>query len=76
LDILDQMPRIKLRTLVHAGGLDPVTPVGAAQEIFEGLTPGIGRLEVLSDAGHFVWLDTPDRFWPVIIDFVTNCSRS
>jgi len=76
LDILDQLARIKSRTLVHVGELDPVTPVGAAQEIIERLPPGIGRLEVLSDAGHFVWLDAPDRYWPVIIDFVTSCSRS
>jgi proline iminopeptidase len=75
LDILDQLARIESRTLVHVGELDPVTPVGAAQEIVEGLPPGIGRLEVLGDAGHFVWLDVPDRYWPVVIDFVTSCSR-
>jgi proline iminopeptidase len=76
LDILDQLNRIQSRTLVHVGELDPVTPVDAAQEIIEALPPGIGRLEILADAGHFAWLDTPDRYWPVIIDFVTSCSRS
>jgi pimeloyl-ACP methyl ester carboxylesterase len=76
LDILDQLARIESRTLVHVGDLDPVTPVGAAQEIIEWLPPGIGRLEVLSGAGHFVWLDAPDRYWPVIIDFIASCSRA
>jgi pimeloyl-ACP methyl ester carboxylesterase len=76
LDILDQLNRIESRTLVHVGELDPVTPVGAAQEIVEALPPGIGRLEILADAGHFAWLDAPDRYWPVIIDFVNSCSPS
>jgi proline iminopeptidase len=76
LDILDQLPRIESPTLVHVGELDPVTPLGAAREIVERLPPGAGRLEVLSGAGHFVWLDAPDRYWPVITDFVTSCSRS
>jgi proline iminopeptidase len=76
LDILDQLARIESPTLVHVGELDPVTPVGAAEEIVENLPPGVGRLEVLADAGHFVWLDAPDRYWPVIIDFVTSRSRA
>ena len=28
------------------------------------------RLEVLPDAGHFPWKDVPDRFWPLLLDFV------
>ena len=33
---------------------------------------GIGRLAVIDGAGHFPWLDVPDRYWPVIQAFVTD----
>jgi pimeloyl-ACP methyl ester carboxylesterase len=52
------------------GELDPVTPVPAAEEIVGGLPEGAGRLEVIEGAGHFTWLDAPDRFWQMLIDFV------
>lgn len=31
---------------------------------------GVGRLEIIAGAGHFTWLDAPDRYWPIIIDFI------
>jgi proline iminopeptidase len=69
-DAVDQLARITCPTLVCVGELDPVTPVPAAAEIVSGLTPGIGRLEVLEGAGHFPWLDDPERYWPRILGFV------
>lgn len=33
------------------------------------------RLEVIEGAGHFPWMDVPDRYWPVIADFATSTSR-
>lgn len=57
LDILDQLNRVNTPTLVSVGELDPVTPVAAAEEIIAG-------------AGHFAWLDAPDRFWTIITDFI------
>ena len=35
---------------------------------------GIGRLEVIDGAGHFPWLDTPDRTFEVVGDFVEGLS--
>jgi pimeloyl-ACP methyl ester carboxylesterase len=58
--------------LVAVGNLDPITPPAAAREIVGGLAPGIGRLAVIDGAGHFPWLDVPDRYWPVIEGFVTD----
>ncbi len=69
-DVLDQLSRIDCPTLVCVGDLDPITPVAAAREICDALSDGIAQLEVLEGAGHFPWLDAPDRYWPVLADFV------
>jgi pimeloyl-ACP methyl ester carboxylesterase len=74
LDLTADLARVGCPTLVCVGRLDPVTPVAAADEIVDGLPPGIGRLEVIDEAGHFPWLDRPDRLWPVVTSFVTDAT--
>jgi pimeloyl-ACP methyl ester carboxylesterase len=69
-DVLDQLGRIGCPTLVCVGELDPITPVAAAREIVAVLRHG--RLEILEDAGHFPWRDVPDRYWPILSEFVTG----
>jgi pimeloyl-ACP methyl ester carboxylesterase len=71
-DVLDQLARIECPTLVCVGELDPITPVAAAREIVEALPEGTARLEILEGAGHFLWKDVPDRYWPLLADFVTG----
>lgn len=73
-DVVDQVARIDCPTLVAVGDLDPITPVGAAREIVEAMSPGTGRLAVIEGAGHFPWLDRPDLFWPLISGFVTEAA--
>jgi pimeloyl-ACP methyl ester carboxylesterase len=70
LDMLGQLARITSPTLVCVGQLDPITPEAAASEIADALSPGIGQLEVIEGAGHFPWLDRPDRYWPLIAAFL------
>ena len=70
LDIVDQLGRIDAPTLVSVGELDPVTPVAAAEEIVGALPEGIAQFEVIDGAGHFTWMDAPERYWPMIIEFV------
>ena len=41
----------------------------AADEILEGLRPGVGRLEVVEGAGHFPWLDEPEATFGAITRF-------
>ncbi len=72
LDIADQLSRIDEPVLVWAGDLDPVTPVAAAEEIASALPEGTAQLTVIDGAGHFTWKDTPDRYWPVITEFITR----
>jgi pimeloyl-ACP methyl ester carboxylesterase len=37
-----------------------------------GLTPGVGHLDVIPGAGHFVWLDQPDHYFDSIAHFVSR----
>jgi pimeloyl-ACP methyl ester carboxylesterase len=70
LDIVNQLGRVDSPTLVSVGELDPVTPIAAAEEIVGALPEGIAQLDVIDGAGHFTWMDAPDRYWPIIIDFI------
>jgi pimeloyl-ACP methyl ester carboxylesterase len=74
LDLVDQLVRISCPTLVCVGELDPVTPVAASQEIVNVLPAGLARLEVIERAGHFPWLDSPERYWSVLDAFLTGAS--
>jgi pimeloyl-ACP methyl ester carboxylesterase len=71
-NVLDQLAHIECPTLVCVGELDPITPVAAAREIVEALPEGHSRLEVIKGAGHFTWKDAPDRYWPLLTEFVTG----
>jgi pimeloyl-ACP methyl ester carboxylesterase len=72
LDIVDQLSRVDSPTLVSVGELDPVTPVGAAEEIVGALPEGTAQLKIIDGAGHFTWKDAPDRYWPMIIEFINS----
>lgn len=69
-DAVPRLADIACPTLVSVGELDPVTPVAAAQELYDALPAGLARLEVLKGAGHFTWKDDPDTYWPLLIEFV------
>lgn len=74
LDIVDLLGAIDVPTLVLVGELDPVTPVDASEEIVRAMRPGVARLEVLPRAGHFPWLDVPDRFFSTLAGFARSVS--
>jgi pimeloyl-ACP methyl ester carboxylesterase len=73
-DGVDRLAEIVCPTLVCVGELDPITPVAAAREIAGALPVGSARLEVIEGAGHFTWKDAPDRYWPLVTEFVATCS--
>ena len=75
LDLLAELPKILSPTLVCVGSVDPLVTT-ATDEILDGLRPGVGRLDVIEGAGHFQWLDAPDRVFEVIGDFAVEVSRS
>jgi pimeloyl-ACP methyl ester carboxylesterase len=69
-DVVDRLGGVPARALVVVGELDPITPVDAAREIADALPNA--RLEVIGGAGHFAWGDAPERFWPLVTDFVAD----
>ena len=70
LDIVDQLGQVDCPTLVSVGELDPVTPIAAAEEIVRALPEGLAQFEVIDGAGHFTWMDAPERYWPMITAFI------
>jgi hypothetical protein len=75
-DVVDQLARITCPKLVCVGELDAITPVAASLEIVDALPDSLGRFEVIECAGHFPWLDAPDRYSSVIEAFVTSATPS
>jgi pimeloyl-ACP methyl ester carboxylesterase len=71
-DIVDQLGRVDSPTLVSVGELDPVTPVAAAEEIARALPERLAKLEIVDGAGHFTWMDAPDRFCALMIEFIES----
>jgi pimeloyl-ACP methyl ester carboxylesterase len=72
MDFLPALGRITSPTLVLVGGLDPITPVVCAEEIFAALPPGLGRLEVFDKAGHGVHRDEPRAAEAVLRAFLSE----
>jgi pimeloyl-ACP methyl ester carboxylesterase len=73
---VDQLGRVGSPTLVAVGELDPVTPVPLPKRILGALPEGIAQLEITEGGSHFTWMDAPDQFWPIIIEFIHNTARS
>jgi pimeloyl-ACP methyl ester carboxylesterase len=67
-DVTELLPRISASTLLVWGAQDEDVPVRYAQEM-ERLISDAG-LVVLEPAGHFSYLDQPDRFCRVIRHFL------
>jgi proline iminopeptidase len=68
-DLLDRLGEVTAPALVVTGSHDPVTPVAASEEIVAALPDG-ARLEVLDGAGHFPWLDAPDRLRELLSELI------
>jgi proline iminopeptidase len=61
-------------TLVLAGALDPITPIGAADEIVESLDPSLVTYEKFERSGHFIHDTEPDRFFDILADFIEGAA--
>jgi len=72
LDITEQLADIRSRTLICTGALDPITPVDAAHEIADHVPTGVAELEIFDHAGHFPWLDVPEKFWSTLVQFIRS----
>ena len=71
LDVVDQLSRIELTDARLASARSTRSHrSAAAEEIVDALPDGLAELEVVDGAGHFTWLDAPDRYWATLVDFV------
>lgn len=66
-DLLDDLARIDLPTLVIGGTADLLTPPSEARRIAEHI-PG-ARLELVERAGHMIMLERADTFHELLFDF-------
>lgn len=67
-DLKEDLPKIKIPTLIIAGKLDVVTPV-KDQETMHELIPN-SELHLIPGAGHLVLVTHSDAIIPIIVDFL------
>jgi len=67
-DLIDLLPRVRASTLLVWGTADDAVPVSHAQTM-ERLIPA-GGLVLFEGAGHFAYLDEPERFCRVLRHFL------
>ncbi len=67
-DLSGALPEITAPTLLIWGAGDTETPADDGRRMRD-LIPG-SRLEILENAGHFAFLDCPDRFSALLEDFL------
>lgn len=76
MDLRADVPLIVAPTLVTAGTDDPMTPPELSVEIADLLSPGVGRLEIVQDAGHGTFRDQPEATEVVLRSFLAEIGPS
>lgn len=69
-DLTEELPKIINPTLIVWGENDNDTPVEAAS-IMEDKIPN-SALKIIPDAGHYCFLDSPEEFKNILIDFIKS----
>jgi len=67
LDLRAGLEKVKAPVLVIHGKQDPLETAAEVHETFPG-----SRLEIVENAGHFPWLEQPERFYKIIDDFLSE----
>ena len=68
MDLRPHLHKITVPTLVLVGRHDFITNVEMAREIVKHITRA--RLEIFEDAGHYAFVEEPEKFYRVIKEFV------
>lgn len=69
-DALERLGALALPTLVVAGGDDRLMPASYSEELAAAI-PG-ARLGCIPRAGHLAYLETPERFAALVLDFLAE----
>ncbi|WP_163969716.1 alpha/beta fold hydrolase [Oceanobacillus halotolerans] len=70
-DIVDQLPMIKVPTLIIAGRHDWITPVSENESIHEGIPNS--KFHILEDSSHSVFVDQHEETLSLIREFLGAC---
>jgi proline iminopeptidase len=73
LHALDALAATDIPVLAIAGEHDRGTPPVMAERIAQAAPNG--ELLIIEGAGHFPFAETPDRYWPAVVDWLTRTSR-
>ncbi|MFH2034906.1 MAG: alpha/beta fold hydrolase [Candidatus Zixiibacteriota bacterium] len=68
-DIRDKLSSISCPTLILYGDYDP-TPFEYIQPIDDSIPNS--ELVIIEEAGHWLWVEAPDKIMPIIRDFLKN----
>jgi len=71
--LLDQLPQIRMPTLIVWGIEDRVVPYSQAKDAIARLQDG--SLELISNCGHLPYVEQPKRFASVLDQFLSEHSR-
>ncbi len=72
-DALDRLDSLRVPTLVVGGGDDRLTPPALAEQLAKAI-PG-AELEIVPDAGHLSYLETPETFQRIVLEFLAHPRR-
>jgi pimeloyl-ACP methyl ester carboxylesterase len=72
-DVKDQLDNLSIPTLIVCGMDDRMTPLHDSQFLRDHIAGA--RLEVISNAGHMVMLEQPDRISDLMADFLNSIPR-
>lgn len=70
MDFRADLDKITCPVMIMVGDMDPVTPLQDSIDLRAGIRPELVRFEQFANAGHSVWLDSPERAFRVIREFV------
>lgn len=74
-DVTARLPLLRAPTLVVAGAQDPfMPPAQGAARLVAGI-PG-AELALFEGSGHHPFIEEPERFCAVVLDFLERCHRS
>jgi pimeloyl-ACP methyl ester carboxylesterase len=72
MDLRTGLGAVQVPVLVLAGRLDPITPLGSAQEIVDALPGPDVTLETFDHSSHFIQITEPERFFRVVRSFIVS----
>lgn len=73
-DAAAQLPNVRCPVLIVEGSLDPdwAVPEAEGQAIVTDLPSGLGRLEIIEGAGHYMHVQFPDQVVALMRSFLTE----